>query len=229
MKQILQFFTSSMASAPIKIQDVVAVSSRSNKSHQFPLTTIEEARDEDELENSSVRAEEDAREEACDPAYTTPRQKQHKQDNVKPSKDEASAATPSTAEETGASSSSKGSKGLCFKQKVLSLRKGRSLLRRKDSNIPVLTNGSSTTPPNDENKSNHNGKQRRLKRSQAYIPTEIAFNHDEDYNNDNDGLTIADTIANSTSPSVCMFLESVRNFDLADLGEYAISEYECCG
>ena len=235
MKQVLQFFTSSMASAPIKVQDVLAVSStsRSNKSHQFPLATIEEARDEDELENSLVRAQEDAREEACEPVNTTPRQKQHKQDIVKPSKDESSALTSSTAtppmltaEETN--DGFKGHKGLCFKQKVLSLRKGRSLLRRKNSNSQTLTDGSSTPTPNDEIKSNHYGKQRRLKRSQSYIPIEIAFNPN-DNDDDDDGLTIPDTIANNTSSSVCMFLESVRNFDLADLGDYAISEYEYCG
>ena len=61
MKQVLKFFTSSMASAPIKVPDVDAVSSSSNKSnHPFPLSTIEETRDEDELENSLVKVEEEA-------------------------------------------------------------------------------------------------------------------------------------------------------------------------
>ena len=198
MKQVLQFFASSMASAPIKVQDVEAVSSKSNKSRQFPLATIEEARDEDELENSLVRAEEDAREEACEPVNTTPRQKQHKQDIVKP--DYCS---------------------LGLKHQVSLLRKVRSLLRRNDSNIPTLTDGSDT--PNDEIKPNHDeqNKPRQPKRSQAYIPTEISFEPND--NDDDDGLTA------NTASSGCMILESIRNFNLADLGDYAILGYERCG
>ena len=165
MKQVLEFFTSSMASAPIKVPDVDAVSSGSNKSnHPFPLSTIEETRDEDELENSLVKVEEEAREEAS----KTARYLGRKQDTVKPSKDEASAsasaATPSTAEETNSSKGS--SKGLGLKQKVLSFRKGRGLLRRKNGNSPVLSNGSLTTPNDGKSQSYGQKKQQKPKRNQ---------------------------------------------------------------
>lgn len=226
-----------MASALVKAPDVDA-----SNGQQFPLiTTIEEARDEDELRRSLVRVEGEAREEACATREISDAIKilKSKYDdttkNDQPSAS-ASAATPTSAD----NSTSSIGKGLGLKQKVL--RKGKSLLRRKNSKSPVEelpiegpkivsvdVPCSLATTPNSESKlpTKNEGSPRASPTwsLQSYTPTEINYNPNDD-NNDFDRRTIVNTAAAAVPLLLQNLQESIRNFDLADLGDYAISEYE---
>lgn len=227
-----------MASALVKAPDVDA-----SYGQQFPLiTAIEEARDEDELERSLVRVEDEAREEACatreiSDAIKILKSKDEDTTNHDQPSASASAATPTSADNTA---SSKG-KGLGLKQKVL--RKGKSLIRRKNSKSPVeelpseepkivsvdVPSSLATKTPNRENKlpTKNEGSQRASPTwsLQSYIPTEIASNPNDD-NSDFDGRTIVNTAAAAVPLLLQNLQKSIRNLDLADLGDYAISEYE---
>ena len=275
MEQALQFWTSTMASAPVKapVASSDADAASSNKTHELPLNTIEEARDESFsiMTEMVIEAREDA---SAEPASCTPAvevQEREKADSIKADSDDetakndqpsasASVATPTSTIEKTNDSSSKPHRGFSLKQKVLSLRKGKkSLLRKKNSKSPVevasLIINESTKSDQVENAEPYPFPEAQVTQPQvtqppsprssptwslqSYIPNEIAFDPDAATVGNDDGSTVVnDTAAPPAAeaaevPPMGKLLqdlgESIRKLDLADLadlGDYAISEYE---